>query len=188
MKLLTLLIIAIIPTGVYSQNGWKYLNKAEKRISNNLVFRVKRLITKAQNADYGFCGNAYQIAYNKSNVLVSKYYLIKQDTNKALDAILPDIFNSNLADNSEAVNLAYSILVEKYGTYALYKEFSHSIKNYRLKKVNTEYSFYDTYTINFYETEIQFWPISYNQSKSKEEIEMFLINTLFGTLIMRNFK
>lgn len=60
-----------------SQNGFKVIQKAEKKIEQGNLDRANKLLNKADSMDYGFCGNAWMeardlIALNRIKILESK--------------------------------------------------------------------------------------------------------------------
>lgn len=98
----------------YTQ-GFKFIEKAESNIMDGNYAEADKLLEKALQADYGFCGNAWASAHGRINNLKATS-LIEQG--KAMDAlaILEEVNGCNLgADCSKRDELKIRALVSLYG-------------------------------------------------------------------------
>lgn len=71
-------LLIFVSFQLWSQN-YNYINRAEKLInkSRNLS-KAMRLLNKAQNVDYGFCGNAWAEADWSIHYLKARIYYIQE--------------------------------------------------------------------------------------------------------------
>ena len=107
MKNLILFFILTSPVHCFSQS-YNYIKKAERKINEKDYPSALKLLKKAQNADYGFCGNARVEALVSIDDLKLRIYREtnnKVEMEKLLNGIEPFMEFSELY-SVERINLA----------------------------------------------------------------------------------
>jgi len=181
MKYFITILISFLTLSSYSQKGYNYLHKVESKLEKGDLRGVPRLIRKVNKSDYGFCGNAYASAFLYSDSLVGRYYLLKNDTTKALNVLLPNLFSSNLSDNSGIVLLTHEVLSTQYSNAELNEKLRNSVENFSISTKDSKFGSFDEYAISYLGRSIRFWP-DYPVPARTEIIEA-LLNSKFAELI-----
>lgn len=73
-----------------------------------------------------FCGNEWAAYDNYLAVMKAEVYAGKGQVKKALEELLPHIFNNGLASNKEVINQTISLLEKNYSCEALREEFKRA--------------------------------------------------------------
>ena len=118
MRTLSKMIIIVLlfgTTNCFSQDGFRLIRKAEKSIQKNKLNRALNSLQKAEKADYGFCGNAWDSAHWKISYLKANIYLEKNEFHqslKELDSIGDCSFGGDCAKSD---SLKVVVLIKIYG-------------------------------------------------------------------------
>lgn len=69
----TIVYFSFMPA-IHAQNGFKVIKKAEAKFKRGNFKKALKLLSKAEDMNYGFCGNAWLDANHDINILRSKIY------------------------------------------------------------------------------------------------------------------
>ncbi|MBR4536995.1 MAG: hypothetical protein IKO62_10165 [Bacteroidales bacterium] len=111
------------------------------------------------------CGNAYASNDIQTALRYADIYLKLGQKYKAIEKLLPEIFNTELADNSEIISKLEWLLAGKTN---LLKELDKSIDNVYLKTVTSTYRSYQHYCIEYMGVEVVY-PEGFNSQEYNEE-------------------
>ena len=94
-----LLVFFSLTLPSFAQKGYKVIRKAEKKHQYGQNDRALKLLSKAENMNYGFFGNAWLEANRAINLLRAKIYIDKKEYQLArnyLDSISSEFVGDNL--------------------------------------------------------------------------------------------
>ena len=176
-------------SGLMSNPYANFKNEASKRLTEIYIEKedFKKALEYAElNKKYPyqhFCGNAIEADEIYNAETYGRIYYGLGNTKKALDFLLPKIFENGFASNSSLVELTYSILLKEFKLPYLKNEFSKSIQNFYSKK-STEYTIErNLYYIKFLENEIEIpnWTlfVEYDRTIKEKDIEKIIKQTEF---------
>lgn len=122
-----------------------------------------------------FCGNAFAADEIYNAKQYAKIYIGLGDKQKALDYLLPHIFNNGLANNSSLVDLTIDFLKENYSQEKLITDLKESTKNIYSKVEKNGDNEWTNYYIKYFDSEIEIpsWSLSFetDNEKTKSELE-----------------
>lgn len=111
------------------------------------------------------CGNAYAFNDIQTALNYADIYLNLGHKYKAIEKLLPEIFNTELADNSEIISRLELLLADETN---LLKELDKSIDNVYLKTFTSTYRSYQRYCIKYMGVEVVY-PEGFNSQEYNEE-------------------
>ena len=111
IKILSVFLFTFFLTTNLLGQDYKYIRKAERLINSNInLNRAIKLLDKAENVNYGFCGNAWATAFWNINYLKARAYDKKEQYSMAL-AHLDSIKGCSFGGDCESSDaLKYEIL------------------------------------------------------------------------------
>ena len=122
-----------------------------------------------------FCGNAFASDEIYNAKQYAKIYIGLGDKQKALDYLLPHIFNNGLASNSSLVELTINFLKDNYSQEKLRTDFENSTENIYSKVEKNGDNEWTNYYIKYFDSEIEIpsWNLSFetDNKKTKSELE-----------------
>lgn len=71
----------------FAQEGFKVIRKAEHKYKNGKNEKALSILIKAENMNYGFCGNSWMDANRAINLLRAKIYIDKKDYQMARNSL-----------------------------------------------------------------------------------------------------
>ncbi len=176
------------PYANYKNRALKYLAKIE--IGNKNYSEALQYLEETKKFPYQhFCGNEF--AQDKIYIagLYAQCYLGLNQTEKAFDVLLPNIFENGLANNSEIVNLTYNTLSKTYSKIDLKNQLEKSFKNLMVKKEKRNNYEYTSYNINFLNRNIELPDWELEEVTTDQEIKnstlQILKNSKFYTLLSK---
>lgn len=89
---------------IYAQEGFKMIRKAEHKYENGHNNSALKLLSKAENMNYGFCGNASMDANRAINLLKAKIYINKKEYQMARNS-LDSIGWEHISDNLDSIRI-----------------------------------------------------------------------------------
>ncbi|UMQ41380.1 hypothetical protein MKS83_18565 [Chryseobacterium sp. Y16C] len=176
------------PYANYKNRALKSLAKIE--IGNKNYSEALQYLEETKKFPYQhFCGNEF--AEDKIYIaeLYAQCYLGLNQTEKAFDVLLPNIFENGLANNSEIVNLTYSTLSKTYSKIDLKNQLEESFKNLMIKKEKRNKYEYMSYNINFLNRTIELPNWQLEEATTDQEIKnstlQILKNSKFYALLSK---
>lgn len=150
-----------IGSGIMGEPYANYKNRALKNLAkieivNKNYSAALQYLEETKKFPYQhFCGNEF--AEDKIYIaeLYAQCYLGLNQTEKAFDVLLPNIFENGLASNSEIVTLTYNTLSKTYSKMDLKNQLEESFKNLMIKKEKRNKYEYTSYNINFLNRNIE---------------------------------
>ena len=115
-----------------------------------------------------FCGNAYAEDDIRTALRYADIYQKLRKPDKAIEKLLPEVFNTGLADNSKIIVELEKLLK---GKPDLLKKLDESIDGVYLKTFTTENGDYERYFIQWMGVEIEY-PYRFNKSEYTKEAVM----------------
>lgn len=153
-KIIALFLIILLHSNLYSQEseyGFKNIRHAYQYFKKNKLNKALQELNIAENADFGFCGNAWSEANWSIKYLKSQIYLKQNLTDKSLleiDKISSCGFGG---DCQKSDSLRVVILIKKFGKEKVSNAFRNEkyyIRNYYTNCINLQdlnYNFCFTY-------------------------------------------
>jgi len=176
------------PYANYKNRALKNLVKIE--IENKNYSEALKYLEETKKYPYQhFCGN--ESAEDKLYIakLYAQCYLGLNQSEKAFDVLLPNIFENGLADNSEIVNLTYSTLLKTYSKIDLKNQLEESFKNLITKNEKRAKYEYTSYNINFISRNIELPKWKFEEVTNEQRIKDISIDILkkskFYTLLSK---
>lgn len=130
-----------------------------------------------------FCGNAFAADEIYKAKQYAKIYIGLSDNEKALNYLLPHIFNNGFADNSSLVGLTTTFLKKNYSIDKLRTDFESSIENIYTKVEKEGNNEWTNYYIKYFNTEIEIpsWKLSFetDEEKIKTELKKIIVESEF---------
>lgn len=179
-------------TGLGAEPYTNYKNNAAKGIAtiflqeNDYSSALTYLDLTKKFPYQHFCGNEYAADDIYMSELYAKCYLGLKNYPKAYVALLPNILENNLADNSKLVELAYSALLKNYSRDELKRQFEQvpaSLETISTKSGKEEY---ERYFLTFLGVRFQVEPWDFaiipTQDRARKIAEMCR-NSKFYTLL-----
>lgn len=111
------------------------------------------------------CGNAYAEYYIRTALRYADIYQKLGQPDKAIEKLLPQVFETGLADNSKIIAKLKKLLK---GKPKLLKQLDESIDGVYLKTFTTKYGDYERYCIQWLGVEIEY-PYRFNKSEYTQE-------------------
>ena len=102
--ILIFLVFFCLTLKTFAQEGFKVIYKAEVKYENGQHERALKLLTKAENMNYGFCGNAWMDANRAINLLRAKIYIDNKEYQMARNS-LDSINWEYLEDNLDSIRI-----------------------------------------------------------------------------------
>ena len=152
-----------IGSGIMSEPFANYKNRAlnmlaNMEIQNKSYEEAIKYLNETKKYPYRhFCGNAYAAEQLYMAEQLSKCYIGLNQNDKALDILLPNIFENGLASNDELIDITIATLLKRNKKEDLKILFENSFKNIITEKeVNKKKSYtYTNYYINFLNRKIK---------------------------------
>lgn len=88
----------------HAQDGFKVIRKAQRKYDIGLNKKALKLLEKADNMDYGFCGNAWMDANREINTLRATIYIDQKQYQLARNS-LDSIFWEYPNDNFDSIRI-----------------------------------------------------------------------------------
>lgn len=130
-----------------------------------------------------FCGNAFAADEIHNAKQYAKIYIGLRDNEKALNHLLPHIFNNGFANNSNLVHLTTTFLKKNYSIDKLRTGFESSIENIYSKVEKEGNNQWTSYFIKYFDVEIEIpsWKLSFetDEDKIKAELKKTIIESEF---------
>ncbi len=148
-----LILLLLFPISLFSQNhykysykeGYKFLGKAQKKIDKKDFDNATKLVNKAKNSNFGFCGNAWAEAESKIKMIEVQILNNQKKIDESL-AILESIGGCSLgADCLKRDSLKIETLFLKFGKEKVKNAFK-KIENVNTKPENNND---DEYEVNY---------------------------------------
>lgn len=168
-------------SGLMANPYANFKNEASNRLTEININKGefdKALEYKKINETYPlqhFCGNAFAADEIYNAKQYAKIYIGLGDKQKALDYLLPHIFNNGLASNSSLVELTINFLKDNYSQEKLRTDFENSTKNIYSKIEKNGDNEWTNYYIKYFDSEIEIpsWSLSFetDNEKTKSELE-----------------
>lgn len=147
-------------------------NLAEIEIKNKNYSEALKYLEETKKFPYQHsCGNEFAQDQIYIAEIYAQCYLGLNQPEKALDVLLPNIFENGLANNSEIVNLAYNILSKTYSKIDLKNQLEESFKNPMIKKEKRAKYEYTSYSINFLNRNIELPNWQLEEVTNEEEVK-----------------
>ncbi len=133
MRNLFLLFLLGASVFAHAQTGYEVIDKAEKLYERGRYTKALVLLKRAENMNYGFCGNAWMSAHRSIGLLRSSIYIEQgkyQRARNTLDSLLslyPD-------DNGDSIRIVSYQL--EYGKDTLSKYIDEGLENVRFHDVD----------------------------------------------------
>ncbi len=169
-----------------------FKNEASGRLTEIYIRKgdfAKALTYQKLNEEYPlqhFCGNAYAEDELKTAEKYAKIYNGMGDTEKALQYLLPHIFDNGLANNSFLVKLTIETLKKEDDFAAIKTEFNKALNSIYSKKEHKDDEWTSHY-IRFQGTEINvpIWnlQVTANQKEFNAEIEKTILESAFYKML-----
>lgn len=126
MKYLLFIFFLCFSVPLLAKDGFKFIEKAEKKIEKKKYAQAMKLLEKADSANYGFCGNAwidarYAIMMNKL-----KIYDAENDPISAVKLLNQPIMYWNLDEDS----LRMVHFIRLFGKEVIKRELDSMINSY----------------------------------------------------------
>jgi len=127
-----------------------------------------------------FCGNEYKandiyIAYT-----YARCYEGLQQTDKAIEVLLPECMGSGLAGNNYVVKMACDLIQRKYSKDQIRRELEQAASQIRLKTKRRSGYKYDYYYTSVFGTEIEITEycgtVDYKEASKLEGVELYKMN------------
>ncbi len=134
-----ILVFFTLPLQTFAQKGFKVIRKAENKFQNGRNDRALNLLSKAENMNYGFCGNAWMDADRAINLLRAKIYIDKREYQMARNSI-DSISWEYLGDNLDSIRIKTYLM--EYG-----KDSLSAMLDSSLVSTKVECGEYDCYAI-----------------------------------------
>lgn len=168
-------------SGLMSNPYANFKNEASNRLTEIYIQKEEfetALKYKKINKKYPlqhFCGNAFAADEIYNAKQYARIYIGLGENEKALNYLLPHIFNNGLANNSSLVELTINFLKDNYSQEKLITDFKESSKNiYSKVEKNGDYK-RTNYYIKYFDSEIEIpsWTLSFeiDNEKTKSELE-----------------
>lgn len=181
-----------IGSGIMAEPYANYKNRACKVLAeiyiadSNYKDAIKYLDETKQYPYRHFCGNEYASNRIYMCSLYAKCYIGLRDNKRAIEVLLPELLENGLADNSDVVELAYTVLSKEYSKNELKLKFETAFKNYTIEKVRREKDEYEMFYIYFLDTKLRLssWRLDgLEKEKLDIEIEKTCKNSKFYRLL-----
>lgn len=113
------------------RDGYRFINKASRNVKLHNYKKALRMINKAKNSNYGFCGNAWAEANDKINQVEIEIFNRKKEYDKSLTLL--DSMNSCGfgADCYKRDSLKIITLINKFGKEKVKESFD------KIMEINT---------------------------------------------------
>lgn len=170
MKLFLLpMLIFLVSFNVKAQDGYKLIKKAKKEIKRENFDKAFRLLTSAEKADYGFCGNSYYYALGEIGILKSEIYNFQKKFDDSLE-ILDSYFACNFGvDCGIRDSMRIETLFLKHGKENIKNEFRNNIIIESLTDKNNVYTYEYAITLPTFNYKFKFIYDSFGFGLSEEE-------------------
>lgn len=109
-----------------AQNGFKLIEKAEKKIEKKNYAQAMKLLEKADSASYGFCGNAWMDARYAITLNKLKIYDVRNDVGSAVKLLNQPLVYWDLDEDS----LRMIYFIRLFGKEVIKREFDSIINSY----------------------------------------------------------
>ncbi len=167
-------------SGIMSNPYANFKNEASNRLTELYIKKgdyTTALTYKKLNEKYPlqhFCGNAFAADELYSAKQYAKIYLGMGEKEKALDYLLPHIFDNGLASNSSLVDLTVEILKKNFDQSFTKADFEKSISDIHSKTEKRRGEEWTNYYINYFDTEIEVpsWTLSFDADNEKTKAEL----------------
>ncbi len=194
MKKIFVLLIIIVSINAFGQqkydyyNGQRFIKKAEKNISKGKFEKALRLLSKAEQSNYGFCGSGnYSTLKNIEHLKINSFLGLKE-----YDSILAILEQKELYFEFEAKkddSLKVEILFLKFGNENVINSFKKSTNLLRKTSIYNDFFNYTlfledlNYTLSFKKKNNKYNKIEF---ENETNIESICKNTLFYNLIFED--
>lgn len=115
-------------------------------------------------------------------LLYAEYYVGLNQTDKAIQILVPNLLENGLADNTKVVNFIFDLLSSRYKIEELKNEYKQSFRNVKTRLQGVKGEEYEVDYITFFTIDIVLdsWIITSVEGEEKEkEIERIYSNSLF---------
>lgn len=181
-----------IGSGLMAEPYTNYKNRTAKILAeicideNHFKKAIKYLELTKKFPYRHFCGNEKAADEIYMKELYAKCYFGLKENKKALDILLPSMFDNMWADNAELIDITVEALLKNYTKQELKRLFEQSFKNYKTEKVKSENYEYETCFIIFLDTKIDLnvWlDEDEPQDEKDKEIQRIMHESRFYTLL-----
>lgn len=167
-------------SGIMANPYANFKNEASKRLTEIYIKKGNyktALEYKKVNEKYPlqhFCGNAFAADEIYNAKQYAKIYIGIGENEKALNYLLPHIFNNDLASNSDLVDLTIEILKKYFNQSQIKKDFENSISALYSKTEKNKNDEWTNYYIKYFDTEIEIpnWNLRFEKDTEKTKLEL----------------
>lgn len=147
MKQFVLILFVGFATLTFSQDGFKLIKKAEKKIQRGNYEAAMLLLEKADSANYGFCGNAWWEAHDLILIKRITIYDRQKDYQQCLNLLNEE--QAIMYFNSDSLKMTYFIRL--YGKENIKKEldvFLDAFQYNHQEQLVVDFTFFKDYLIS----------------------------------------
>ncbi len=179
-------------SGIMAEPYANYKNRAAKMLAeiyieeHNFKEALKYLNLTKKYPYRHFCGNEYAADDIYMSTLYGKCYLGLNDLKKAYDALLPNLIDNGLADNTHLVTITYNALLKTYKKEDLKVLYEQAFKNYKIEKRTSDKDEYEDFYISFLDKKIELnsWRLALtNEDEREKEITKMCRQSQFYKLV-----
>ncbi len=129
--ILIFLVFFCLTLQIFAQRGYKVIYKAERKYEKGHYKKALKLLSKAENMNYGFCGT-WMEADRAINLLRAKIYINKKEYQLASNS-LDSIGRGHAGDNLDSIRIR--IYQMEYGKDSLSRMIDSALVNTRVECV-----------------------------------------------------
>lgn len=175
-------------SGIMGEPYANYKNRAARELAKiyieeqNFDKALEYLALTKQYTYQHFCGNAYAEEKITMRLLYAKCYVGLNQTDKAIQILVPNLLENGLADNTKVVNFIFDLLSSRYKIEELKNEYKQSFRNVKTRLQGVKGEEYEVDYITFFTIDIVLdsWILASVEGEEKEkEIERIYSNSLF---------
>jgi hypothetical protein len=137
MKFTVLLVAIFISSNCFSQDGFKLIRKAEKKIEQGKLSKASHLLNQADGANYGFCGNAWLEARDAVAGNRAQIFELQGKSEDAAMAIWD--LGGPFSGHNDSLKMTY--LIKAYGIDSIKSAIDESLDSLILSFDHSEFTF-----------------------------------------------
>lgn len=142
-------------SGIMGEPYANYKNRAARELAKiyieeqNFDKALEYLALTKQYTYQHFCGNAYAEEKITMRLLYAKCYVGLNQTDKAIQILVPNLLENGLADNTKVVNFIFDLLSSRYKIEELKNEYKQSFRNVKTRLQGVKGEEYEVDYITF---------------------------------------